>query len=420
MSTLARPKPIEGAPASPRPSILAPFRSRDFRLLWFGLIVSNLGTWMQLTTEGFMVVQLAGNAKTAALYVGFLGASSAVPVVLLSPLAGFVADTFPRRRVLFVTNGMQILNASTLGTLIITHHIALWELLVLAGLRSAVQAFDAPARQSWVPMLVPRELVGNAIGLNSIAFNAPSVLGPPIAGLLIVYVGLAASYYINATLTLAVVLALAFMNPAPPSTSKREGVISSIVAGLRFLFTHPVLRSVIVMLVVVCLFVRPYTQLMPAYAAHVVHVDARGLGFLLAASGLGAVLGSIVTAIVGARRRGVIWFASALLMALGTTTLGFITNFALALPVLTVTGMAVLSFAGSSNVLLQTLSPDDMRGRAISVFSMVILGLVPAGSLTLGSIASVAGLPESLRIGGIAALLIALFVWWRTPSLRKV
>ena len=400
--------------------MLAPFGVRDFRLLWFGLLISNFGTWMQLTTEGFMVVQIAGSAKAAALDVGFLGASSAIPVVLLSPIAGFVADNFPRRSVLFLTNTMQILNAATLGTLIVTHHIALWELFILAGLRSSVQAFDAPARQSWVPLLVPKEIVGNAIGLNSVAFNAPSVLGPPIAGLLIVSVGLAASYYINAILTTAVVIALAFMKPAPPSTSKREGVISSIVAGITFLFRHPVLRSVIVMLVVVCLLVRPYTQLMPAYAAHVVHVGARGLGFLLAASGAGAVAGSILTAIVGSHRRGLIWFVSAIVMAVGTTTLGTIDNFALALPVLVLTGMAVLSFAGSSNVLLQTLAPADMRGRAISVFSMIILGLVPAGSLTLGSLASVVGLPESLRAGGIAALAIAIVVWWRTPALHTV
>ncbi len=420
MSVLERRTAIEAPAPPPRPSVLAPFAVRDFRLLWFGLLVSNIGTWMQLTTEGFMVVQLAGNARAAALDVGFLGASSAIPVVLLSPLAGFVADNFPRRAVLFLTNSLQILNAATLGTLIVTHHIALWELFILAGLRSSVQAFDAPARQSWVPLLVPKEMVGNAIGLNSVAFNAPSVLGPPIAGVLIVSVGLAQSYYLNAILTTAVVIALAFMKPAPPSTSKREGVISSIVAGIRFLLTHPVLRSVIIMLVVVCLFVRPYTQLMPAYAAHVVHVDARGLGFLLAASGLGAVAGSVLTAIVGSHRRGLIWFISAIVMALGTTTLGLINSFTIALPVLVLTGMAVLSFAGSSNVLLQTLAPADMRGRAISVFSMIILGLVPAGSLTLGSLASVAGLPESLRAGGLTALAIAIVVWWRTPALHKV
>ncbi len=420
MSTIERKPTIEAPATPPRPSVLSPFKFRDFRLLWIGLLVSNLGTWMQLTTEGFMVVQLAGNAKAAALDVGFLGASSAIPVVLLSPFAGFVADNFPRRRVLFITNSMQIANATTLGTLIVTHHIALWELFILAGLRSCVQAFDAPARQSWVPMLVPREIVGNAIGLNSVAFNAPSVLGPPIAGLLIVSVGLAASYYINAVLTCSVVIALVFMKPAPPATSKRENVIDSIVMGIRFLLTHPVLRSVIIMLAVVCLFVRPYTQLMPAYAAHVVHVGARGLGFLLAASGAGAVCGSILTAIVGSRRRGIIWFVSALVMAIGTTLLGTIHVFAIALPVLVVTGMAVLSFAGSSNVLLQTLTPDTMRGRAISVFAMVILGLVPAGSLTLGSLASVIGLSESLQAGGVLALAIALVIWWRTPALRSV
>jgi MFS family permease len=420
VSVLERRPTIEGPAPPPRLSVLAPFAVRDFRLLWFGLLVSNIGTWMQLTTEGFMVVQLAGNARAAALDVGFLGASSAIPVVLLSPLAGFVADNFPRRAVLFLTNSLQILNATTLGVLIVTHHIALWQLFILAGLRSSVQAFDAPARQSWVPLLVPKEIVGNAIGLNSVAFNAPSVLGPPMAGLLIVSVGLAQSYFLNAILTTAVVIALAFMKPAPPSTAKREGVISSIVAGIRFLLTHPVLRSVIIMLVVVCLLVRPYTQLMPAYAAHVVHVDARGLGFLLAASGLGAVAGSVLTAIVGSHRRGLIWFVSAIVMSLGTTTLGLISSFTIALPVLVLTGMAVLSFAGSSNVLLQTLAPADMRGRAISVFSMIILGLVPAGSLTLGSLASVVGLPESMRAGGIVALAIALIVWWRTPALHNV
>jgi MFS family permease len=420
VSVLERRPTIEGPAPPPRLSVLAPFAVRDFRLLWFGLLVSNIGTWMQLTTEGFMVVQLAGSARAAALDVGFLGASSAIPVVLLSPLAGFVADNFPRRAVLFLTNSLQILNATTLGVLIVTHHIALWQLFILAGLRSSVQAFDAPARQSWVPLLVPKEIVGNAIGLNSVAFNAPSVLGPPMAGLLIVSVGLAQSYFLNAILTTAVVIALAFMKPAPPSTAKREGVISSIVAGIRFLLTHPVLRSVIIMLVVVCLLVRPYTQLMPAYAAHVVQVDARGLGFLLAASGLGAVAGSVLTAIVGSHRRGLIWFVSAIVMSLGTTTLGLISSFTIALPVLVLTGMAVLSFAGSSNVLLQTLAPADMRGRAISVFSMIILGLVPAGSLTLGSLASVVGLPESMRAGGIVALAIALIVWWRTPALHNV
>ncbi len=268
-----------------RATILAPFRFHDFRLLWFGLLISNLGTWMQITTLGYLVVALAPSAAKAALYVGLLGASSAVPVVLLSPIAGVVADRFPRRRVLVITNSLQALTALVLALLVTFNVLQLWEIFVLAGLRSTTQAFDAPARQSWVPLLVPREYIGNAIGLNSLAFNAPSVVGPPIAGFLILGVGPQASFYINAVTTLAVIVALVFMAPSAPSSTVREGVFASILAGVRFLFEHSVLRGVVLLLLVTCLLVRPFQQLLPAYAAHVVFVDARGLGVLLAATG---------------------------------------------------------------------------------------------------------------------------------------
>ena len=177
------------------------------------------------------------------------------------------------------------------------------------------------------------------------------MLGPPLAGVLILSVGIATSFYINAFATLAVVVALFFMKPAPPSSTKREGVFASIAAGIGFLAHHRILRSVLLMLVAVSLLVRPYSQLMPAYAAHVVHVDARGLGFLLAASGCGAIFGSLLTAIVQ-ERRGLIWFVSVLLMSVGTIVLGTVHVFAIALVVLVFIGLAVLSFAGSSNVAL--------------------------------------------------------------------
>jgi len=412
--------PVALETAVPRrsPALLVPFRYRDFRLLWFGLLVSNVGTWMQVTALGFLVVQIAGTPALASLDVGILGASSAVPVVLLSPLAGVVADRYPRRAVLLWTNGIQIVTALVLAILTSTHAIVLWEIFTIAGLRSATQAFDAPARQSWVPLLVPRESLGNAIGLNSVAFNAPSVLGPPVAGILILSVGVAASFYVNAVLTFAVVAALCFMRPTPPSSTVREGVLASILAGVRFLLGHHVLRSVVAMLVVTCLLVRPYGQLLPAYAAHVVRVDARGLGILLAATGAGAIGGSLITAFVGADRRAVVWFASALTMAAGTIVLGTVHVFGVAVAVLVVIGCAVLSFAGSSNVMLQSLSPDDMRGRAISVFSMIILGLVPGGSLLLGLFATFVGLEASLVTGGTVALVMALVIWLTNPELR--
>lgn len=418
MSATKRSVALEQQSPRRRSSALEPFRYRDFRLLWFGLLISNVGTWMQVTALGYLVVKMAGTASLASLDVGILGASSAVPVVLLSPLAGVVADRYPRRAVLFITNGIQIATALLLAVLISTEHIALWEIFTIAGIRSGTQAFDAPARQSWVPLLVPRAYLGSAIGLNSVAFNAPSVLGPPLAGILILGAGVSASFYINAVLTFAVVAALAFMRPSPPSSTVREGVLSSILAGVRFLVGHTVLRSVVAMLVVMCLLVRPYSQLMPAYAAHVVRVDARGLGILLAATGAGAILGSLVTAFVPERWRTAVWFASALLMAAGTIVLGLVHSFTVAVVVLVFIGLAVLSFAGSSNVMLQSMSPDDMRGRAISVFSMIILGLIPAGSLLLGSLATLVGLEASLVAGGALALVVTLAIWLGNRELR--
>jgi MFS family permease len=407
--------------AQPRRSkVLATFGFRDFRLLWSGLLISNLGTWMQFTTLGYEVVALAGSPRRAALDVGILGACSAVPALLLSPLAGVVADRYPRKRVLFVTNAMISLLALTLAVLASMHVLALWEILVISVLRSGTQSFDAPARQSWVPMLVPREFVGNAIGLNSIAFNAPSVIGPPVAGLLILSTGIAAAFYINAGATLAVVVALLMMKPAPASSTQRESIFAAIVEGIRFLARDPVLRPVVLLLITTCALVRPYSQLLPAYAAHVLFVDARGLGFLYTATGSGAICGSLVTAIVGSRRRGVVWFLSAVLMSLGTAALGFVHDFTLAMVVLAVVGTATLSFAGSSNVLLQSLSPDEMRGRSIAVFTMIVLGLVPTGSLLLGSLGSLIGLSEAFVAGGLASTALAVVIFFSNARLRDV
>jgi MFS family permease len=418
LSLIRPPVPLEQAVPKRPSTILAPFRYRDFRLLWSGLLVSNLGTWMQLTSLGYLVVQLAGSARLAALDVGILGASSAIPVLLFSPFAG--ADRYPRRRVLFVTNSIEVAAALTLALLTSFGHIALWEIFIIAGIRSTGQSFDAPARQSWVPLLVPREYLGNAIGLNSLAFNAPSVIGPPLAGVLILTIGIATSFYLNAVLTFGVVIAITLMKAPPPSSTVHENVFASMYAGVRFLALDPVLRSVLLLLVATCVLVRPYTQLLPAYAAHVVHTDARGLGILLAASGVGAIGGSFVTAIIGAQRRGTVWFASALLMSAGVIALGSVHVFAVAVVVLAVIGLAVLSFAGSSNVLLQTLSAPDMRGRAISVFSMIILGIVPLGSLALGSLATLVGLQASLVTGGAIGLIVATVVWITNPALRSV
>ncbi len=401
-----------------RPGFLDPFRFKNFRLLWGGLLVSNFGTWVQFTALGYYVASLAPNARIGALDIGLIGAARALPVLVLSPLAGVVADRYPRRLVLFVTNGMTSVLSFVIFALIATEHAPLWALMITSGMNAATQAFDAPARQSWVPLMVPREMVGGAIGLNSVAFNAPSVAGPPLAGLLIAGIGVAPCFLVNALTTLAVVIALVFMKPAPPSSTHRGNVFAAIREGVRFLVEHPVLRWVVLLLVVSSVTIRPYNFLLPAYAVHVIHTDAKGLGWLMAATGLGAIAGAFFTAATGADRRGRIWVGSAVLGAVGVAALGLTTSFGLAAVCLMVIGLATMSFIGSSNILLQTLAPDEMRGRAISVYSMILLGLVPFGSLIVGALATVLELRWTFVLAGIIALLFALWIGLAKPQVR--
>jgi len=413
--SLERPLPAR------RITIFSALRFRDFRLLWIGLLVSNIGSWMQLTATGYFIAQLAGDAHTASLYLGFQGLARAVPVLLLSPLAGLVADIYPRRRVLFITNSVMALLALILAVFTGLGWMNIVGLILINAASATALAFDSPARQSWVPLMVEREYVGNAIGLNSVAFNAPAVLGPALAGVLILTVGIAGSFYVNAVATLAVIIALVYMKPAPPSTARPERWLSSIAYGLRFLSEHPILRWIITIFIVTALLVRPYIMLLPAFAVNTLHANALGLSAAIAATGAGGFAGALLTAYLGTReRRGTIWLASAVVMSLGVAALGFIWSLWLALPVLFVIGTATMTLLGASNTLIQTLSPDDVRGRAISVYTMVAIGLVPGGALIVGAVASLIGLHLAFFIFGAASALFTLWPWLTRPILRTV
>ncbi len=402
-------------------TILAPLRFRDFRLLWLGLMISNLGTWMQFTAMGYYVSQLAGSPHRAALYLGILGGARAVPVLFLSPVAGVVADTQPRRRVLIATNVTMSLAALALAVLSSARHLTMPGLIVISAINAAANAFDAPVRQSWTPLLVDRPLVGNAIGLTSVAFNAPAVIGPAIAGLLIVWVGVAGSFYINAVATLAVVVAILMMAPSPPSGAPREPMLRSIRTGLRFLAHHQILRWIILVFTASALLVRPYSQLIPAFIVNTLHGDAAALGWAVAAVGIGGFGGALVTAaFAGRERRSTQWIIAGATMSAGVLLLGFIWKIGASIPVFFLIGLGTLAFLGASNTLVQTLSPDDVRGRAMSVYTMIAVGIVPGGSLVLGAIAAVIGLHTTFAITGGISLIIVLAVYIINPIIRTV
>ena len=413
-------KELEGELAVPnrQGSFLGPFHHRDFSLLWSGLLVGNIGTWMQFTALGYYVAKLAPNAGLGSFYIGLLGASRMVPVLLVSPLAGVVADRYPRRPILLTTNLLTALLAVLLSLALFTGTASLWVVLLLSALQAATQSFDAPARQSWVPMLVPRELVGNAIGLNSFAFNAPQVAGPPLAGIVIAATGVAPCMTINAILKFAVVLAIVLMKPSPASSTKRESFATAFVDGIRFVFDHSVLRWVYLMLVVSALSVRSYNFLLPAYAVHVLHTDARGLGWLMASTGIGAMVGALSIAALNIKRRSLVWFLSGLVASVGVMLLGKTDALTTAAIVLGFIGLGTQSFIGSSNILVQTLAPDDMRGRAVSVYSMILLGLVPGGALVMGSIARFVDLRLVFVGSGALATVVGIWTYFAHPKLR--
>ncbi len=370
---------------------------------------------------GFFVARMAGSPHRAAFDLGVLGAARAIPVLLLSPPAGVVADRLPRRRVLFATNATMALAALLLALLASAHRLDMVGLVVLSALNSAAMGFDSPTRQSWVPLLVDREYVGNAVGLNSVALNAPAVIGPALAGLLIVWVGVAGAFYFNAAATLAVVAAVMMMRPSPPSSTQREPTLTAIRYGITFIVHHPALRWIVLAQFVSALLTRPYSQLIAALTVNVLHAGARGLGWAVSAIGIGGFGGALVTAYFAQReRRSTLWLQSGLLMSTGVLALGFVPSLALEIPVLFAVGVGTLASLGATNTLIQTLSPDDVRARALSIYTMIAIGVVPLGALVDGAMAAAIGLRATFTLAGAVCAALFLAIWFLRPIVRTV
>jgi predicted MFS family arabinose efflux permease len=252
-----------------------------------------------------------------------------------------------------------------------------------------------------------------------LAFNGPLMIGPALAGIVIGEIGIHVAFFANAFLTVAVILALILMRPAPPSSSSREPILSQIAEGVRFVASHPVLRWIVLMLLITALTVRPFNSLLAAYSAHILHVDAKAYGWLLAAGGIGTVSGAVITALSRSERRGNLWFVAGIVSALGLCGLAFTHTLPLALVLQVVLGLGTMVFVSSSNVLMQTLSTDEVRGRSMSVYSMILLGLVPAGTLFMGALGSAFGLAFAFVLGGAIAFVSGIWVWFAHPSVRR-
>lgn len=398
------------------PATLRALRYRNMQLFFSGQTISLVGTWMQNVAQAWLVYRLTGSS----VLLGLVSFAGQIPVFLAAPVAGIVADRFRRHRVVIVTQTTSMLLAFALAALTLTGTVRIWHIFVLAALGGVVNAFDIPARQALIVDMVSREDLMNAIALNSSMFNASRVLGPAVAGLLVASIGEGWCFFANGVSYIAVIVGLLFIRVAAHKPVKQPGTpLEDVIEGFRFVIGNPAIHYLMILLGILSLTGMPITVLMPIFADRILHGGARGLGVLMGASGIGALAGALLLAsrqsVKGLGR----WVAIAA-GAFGVSLIVFAVSrsywlsCALLLPV----GFAMMVEMGSSNTLIHTMSPDHLRGRVMSVYSMMFMGMAPIGALVAGVTAGRWGAPATVAGGGVVCIIAAAVFGFRWPGLR--
>lgn len=400
------------------PALLRALRHPNYRLFFGGQGVSLIGTWITRIAQSWLVYRLTGSAAM----LGIVGFASQIPTFILSPVAGVWTDRLNRYRVLVVTQVLAMLQSFALAALALTGTIQIWHVLVLGALQGVINAFDTPARQALlVDLIEDREDLPNAIALNSSMVNGARLVGPSIAGIVIAAVGEGWCFLADGVSYFAVIVSLLLMKinlrPRPASDKK---VMQELAEGFRYAFGFRPIRAVLVLLALVSLMGMPYTVLMPVIAASTLHGGAHTLGFLMGASGVGALGGALYLAsrrsILGLGR--VIPIASALFGA-GLIAFGMSRSVPLSMGLMLVTGAGFMVQMASSNTILQSIVREEMRGRVMAFYTMAFMGTAPFGSLLAGALAGRIGAPMTIVYGGVACILGAAVFARVLPELRR-
>lgn len=401
--------------ASRLPTTLRALRHRNFQLFFSGQLISLVGTWMQSIAQSWLVYRLTKSS----LLLGSVGFASQIPVFLFSPLGGIAADRYNRQRVVIGTQIASMILAFILAALTLANRITIPEIFVLAALLGVVNAFDIPGRQSFLVEMVGKEDLINAIALNSSMFNGARIIGPAIAGILLAVIGEGWCFFANAVSYIAVIIGL-FMMRVPERQHRPSGSpIAHMMEGFRFVrYTAPI-RAILILLGLISLVAMPYTVLMPIFADKILHGGARGLGILMGATGVGALLGALTLA----TRTGVYGLGRWIMYSCGgfgitLIAFGLSRNFRLSTALLIPVGFCMMLQMSSSNTLIQAMVPDELRGRVMSVYSMMFMGMAPLGALFGGALADRVGAPVTVTMGAVAALGGAAIFGLRLPKLR--
>ena len=405
--------------ATARPRITRALHSRNFRLFFGGQSVSLVGTWITRIATSWLVYRLTGSA----LLLGVVGFCGQIPTLLLAPFAGVLVDRWDRHRILVVTQAFSLVQSAALAVLTLTGVITVAHILALQIVQGIINAFDTPARQAFViEMVEDRADLPNAIALNSSMVNASRIIGPSIGGVIIAAVGEGWCFALDAVSYLAVIGSLLAMHVAKRALPKRTTRMrEELATGFRYVTSFVPVRSALLLLSLVSIMGMPYTVLMPAISANVLHGGPHTLGFLMTASGAGALGGALYLA---SRRSvlglGLVMTISAITFGVGLTAFSFSGTLWLSLLVLPFVGAGMMITMAATNTIIQTVVQEELRGRVMAFYTMAFLGTAPIGSLLAGVLADRIGPQRTVLFGGLACVAAGLWFATRLPALRAL
>jgi MFS family permease len=395
----------------------AAFRFRNYRLWFRGQLLSLMGTWMQMTAQGYLVFELTQDAT----YLGLVAFAAGIPPWLFMLYAGVVADRMSRRKLLMITQGCMMMLAVILAGITFLGIVKPWHIIVLAFLLGIANAFDAPARLSFVLEMVDREHMTNAIAMNAMIFNLATAVSPAIAGLVYAAVGAAWCFALNALSFVAVLVALALMKPNPqPLTDPGRSALSELREGLHFVITEPLVRTLIGMVIMMGVFGVSFVALFPAWAVRILGGDATTNGLMHSARGMGALAGVLVIAALGSLRfRGRLLTIASLLLPAALLVFTVVRMQILSFAVLFLVGAGMIMTLNLCNSLVQSISPDGLRGRVMGVYSLSFFGMFPLGALLAGAAAERIGEPVTVALAAAIFGAFALAVRILLPRLSR-
>jgi MFS family permease len=390
-------------------------QSRNYRIYFFGQFFSLIGTWLQIVAQAWLVLQLTSSP----FLIGMVAALATAPSLLFSLFGGVIVDRFSKKKILYLTQTASMLLALTLGMITIAGQVTVSVIGSIAFLMGTVNALDAPARQALVPELIQKAQLPSAIALNSGIFNAARIIGPGLAGLLIAWVGIGGAFIANGLSYIAVLVALGFVRIKEPAPAPAQHPLAAIREGVVYAASHPVIRVLLIFVAMISIFGWSYSTIMPIIARETYGLDAKGLGYLYMATGAGALLATYLVGSKGGKVSPLIFIVGGSnLFSVSLLLFSFTASFSLALLLLFLIGLGLLSQASMTNTMVQGMVKQEFRGRVMSLYILMFLGMAPIGNFWIGYLTERLGVGAAFRINAAVVFATGLFIFLKRKKIN--